>query len=287
MSMASIVRTSPTCWPRRARCSARCPITRRSSDLTPAARAQVRLMLAAMQDLVTSVSMEETLDGVQVEIAGMGGGTLKHLKMGFGGEAPDGMLHAWLDIGLDGLESPSLPPKIAGYLPKHFEIKPSLSGVQTADLQKLAQDADWRKTAARTWLRPTSWRCFRMAAPMRTWRSCRSTSGRRRWRAPGTSPRRHPVSWHGDAHVTATGFDDLMKQAHDDPDLAAGAAGPDHAARDGEAGWRSAGVGHRERRPEADGERHGHVGADGGGGQAQGEAASHEAGSEAWSAAKP
>ena len=113
----------------------------KGSDLTPAARAQVRLMLLAMQDLVTSVSMEETLDGVQVEIAGMGGGTIKHLKMGFGGEAPDGMLHAWLDIGLEGLDSPSVPPQIAGYLPKHFEIKPSLSGVKTADLQKLAQDA--------------------------------------------------------------------------------------------------------------------------------------------------
>jgi hypothetical protein len=29
-----------------------------------------------------------------------------------------------------------------------------------------------------------------------------------------------PSQWHGDAHVTATGFDDLMKQAHDDPDVA-------------------------------------------------------------------
>ena len=43
----------------------------------------------------------------------MGGLAMKRLLVGFGGEAPGGSLHAWLDLGLDELASPSLPPKIA------------------------------------------------------------------------------------------------------------------------------------------------------------------------------
>ena len=81
------------------------------------------------------------MDGLQVEIAGMGGLSMQHFLFGFGGEAPDGRLHAWFDIGLDGLDSPSLPPKVAAYLPHHVEIRPSLSGMLTADLRKLALDA--------------------------------------------------------------------------------------------------------------------------------------------------
>ena len=101
----------------------------------------MRRLVDSLQDLLTAVSVEETLDGVQVEIAGMGGLSMKHFLFGFGGEAPDGRLHAWLDIGLDELASPSLPPKIATFLPHHVEIRPSLSGVLTADLHKLALDA--------------------------------------------------------------------------------------------------------------------------------------------------
>jgi hypothetical protein len=191
----------------------------KDSDLTPAARAQVRLMLAAMQDLVTAVSIEETLDGVQVEIAGMGGGTIKHLKMGFGGEAPDGMLHAWLDIGLDGLESPSMPPKIAGYLPRHFEIKPSLSGVKTADLQKLAQDSvaenGGKDVATADFMAMLSHGGANANLEILSF-----DLGPAKVDGTGHFTATSPSQWHGDAHVTATGFDDLMKQAHDDQELA-------------------------------------------------------------------
>ena len=61
--------------------------------------------------------------------------------LGFGGESPEGRLHAWLNIGVDELASPSLPRNIAAFMPHHVEIKPSLSGVLTADLHKLALDA--------------------------------------------------------------------------------------------------------------------------------------------------
>ncbi len=44
------------------------------TELTPLAKAQLRLMIAAMQDTVTSISMQETVDDMQIEIADKGGG---------------------------------------------------------------------------------------------------------------------------------------------------------------------------------------------------------------------
>jgi hypothetical protein len=181
--------------------------------------AQVRLILAATEDLVTSVSMEETLDGVQVEIAGMGGGTIKHLKMGFGGEAPDGMLHTWLDIGLDGLDSPSVPPKIAGYLPRHFEIKPSLSGVKTADLHKLARDAADDKSGKGV-LEADVVALLSHGGAKANLEVLSFDLGPAKVEGTGHFSATSLSQWHGEAHVTATGLDDLMKQARDDPDLA-------------------------------------------------------------------
>src|SRR5262249_28538902 len=79
------------------------------TELPPLARAQLGLMTAAMQDMVSSISMQESVDDLQIEVADKGGATVKHLQFGFGGEAPDGKLNTWLDIGFDGVESPTLP----------------------------------------------------------------------------------------------------------------------------------------------------------------------------------
>lgn len=187
------------------------------SDLPPAAKAQLRLVIAAMQDLTSSISMEETLGGVQVEVEGMGGLTVKQLKLGFGGEAPDGKLHAWMDIGLDGLDSPTIPPKIAAYLPSHFEIKPSFSGIETADVQKMAMDAtadDNKDTFG-----PDLAALFSHGGAKVNLETLSFDLGPAKFDGTGTFTALSPSQWHGEAHLAATGLDDLMKQAHDDPDL--------------------------------------------------------------------
>ena len=144
-------------------------------------------MIEALQGMLTAARLEETVDGLQVEVAGMGGMAVQHILIGFGGEAPDGKLHVWFDIGLDGLNAPTLPPKIAAYLPQHVEMRPSLSGVQTADLAKLATDAT-EDGRGRSSLSPISPRCSRMAALYSASKHCRSISARRRSRAPAMSP---------------------------------------------------------------------------------------------------
>jgi hypothetical protein len=157
------------------------------------------------------------LDGVQVEIAGMGGMTLQHLKFGFGSEAPDGKLHTWLDIGLDGLASPSLPAKVSAFLPHHVEIKPSLSGVLTADLHKLALDATEEGADSQS-LTPDLDAMFAHGGIEFGVESAFDLGPAK---VEGTSHATmlSPTTWHAEAHLAASGLDDLMAQARTDPEL--------------------------------------------------------------------
>ena len=194
------------------------------------------------------------MDGLQVEIAGMGGLSMKHFLLGFGGESPDGRLHAWLNIGLDELASPSLPPNIATFLPHHVEIKPSLSGVLTADLHKLALDATEEGADADS-LAPDIAAIFSHGGVELGIETLSFDLGPAKVEGTGHITALSPDTWHGEAHLAATGLDDLIGTGAHQSRPAAGPAGADHAARPGEAGRQAAGVGHRERRADGDGER--------------------------------
>ena len=221
------------------------------------------------------------MDGLQVEIAGMGGLTMKHFLFGFGGESPDGRLHAWVDLGLDELASPSLPPKVAAFLPHHVEIKPSLSGVLTADLHKLALDAT-EEGADSDSLAPDIAAIFSHGGVDLGIETLSFDLGPAKVEGTGQLTALSPDTWHGEAHLVATGLDDLATQARTQSRSAAGPAGADHAARAGEAGRQAAGVGHRERWSDGDGERPRPV-ADG----RRRQAGRQAAGGEAWSEAEP
>ena len=186
--------------------------------LPPLAKAQLRLMIAAMQDMVSSVSMQESLDDMQVEIAGVGGATIKHVQFGFGGEAPKGDLHTWLDIGFDGVDSPTMPPKLAAYLPRHFEIKPTLSGVPTAALHKLAMDAAEDDTAKHP-VAPDLAAIFANGGADIGLEVLSFDLGPAQVEGTGQVTMVSPTTWHGEAHLSATGFDDLATQARENPDL--------------------------------------------------------------------
>jgi len=188
------------------------------TDLSGPARAQLRLLVASLQDMLTEASLEETVDGLQVEIAGMGGLSMRHLLFGFGGEAPDGRLHAWVDIGLDELASPSLPSKVAAYLPHHVEIKPSLSGVLTADLRKLALDAT-EENADSDSLAPDIAVMFSHGGINLGVETLSFDLGPAKIEGTGHVTALSPDTWHGEAHLVAAGFDELTTQARTNPDL--------------------------------------------------------------------
>ncbi len=187
------------------------------AELPPPAKAQLRLMIAALQGMMTAARLDETVDGLQVEIAGTGGMAVRHVMVGFGGEAPDGKLHAWFDLGLDGLNAPTLPPKMAAYLPQHIEIRPSLSGVQTADLAKLATDAT--EDGADDRLTPDVAALFAHGGAVLGIETLSFDLGPAKVEGTGEVTMLSPETWHGAAHLSATGLDDLMTQARTNPDL--------------------------------------------------------------------
>jgi hypothetical protein len=188
-----------------------------SPDLQPAVRSQLRLVIGSLQDMLTSASLEETVDGLQVEVAGVGGVSIKRILFGFGGEAPDGNLRAWLNLGLDELASPSLPPKVAAYLPHHFEIKPTLSGVTTADLHKLALDATEQGGDDR--LGPDIAAIFSHGGIEAGLERLAFDLGPAKVVGVGQLTVVSPDEWHGKAHVVATGLDELTNQARTNPEL--------------------------------------------------------------------
>jgi hypothetical protein len=150
-------------------------------------------------------------------VAGMGGFALQHALLGFGGDAPDGILHAWFDIGLDGLETPSLPPKVAEYLPKHVELRPSISGIRTADLTKLALDAT--EEAADDRIGPDIRAIFSHGGINLGLETLSFDLGPAKVEGVGKLVMLSPETWRGDAHLSATGIDELTAQARTNADL--------------------------------------------------------------------
>jgi hypothetical protein len=186
--------------------------------LPPALREQMRLAVDALQDMLTSVTLQETLDGVQVELAGVGGMSIKRFLLGMGAEAPDGRLHAWIDVALDELASPSLPPQLAAYLPRHVEIKPSLSGLLMTDLHKVALDAT-EDGMGNDRFGPDVDAIFAHGGFRLGLETLSFDLGATKIDGTGEVTMVSPDTWHGVAHLVATGFDELTAQAHSSPEL--------------------------------------------------------------------
>jgi hypothetical protein len=187
------------------------------TDLPAATRAQLHELVEDLADVLTSVRLQESVDGLQVEVAGMGGVGLQHLLVGFGGEAPDGRLHIWFDIGLDGLNTPSLPPAMTAFLPHHVALRPSLSGVQTADITKLALDAT--AADADTQLQPDIDAIFAHGGVDVGLETLAFDIGPAKLEGVGHLVALSEKSWRGEARLSATGFDQLTEQAKSTPEL--------------------------------------------------------------------
>ena len=105
--------------------------------------AVLRGLVAAMRDLATEARLDETIEGLRVAVGDVGG-SLGVMRIGFGAKSPpDGMLNARLDIGLEDpkVASPPLGP-FETFVPRRFSIRPTLSGVRTADLFAIASTSE-------------------------------------------------------------------------------------------------------------------------------------------------
>lgn len=120
------------------------------SQLTPEQQAHLRTGLRALLDsfdgFASSMQADYVLEGAQVQAAGFSG-IARRATVGFGGDAPDGVLNIYLDLGVEGISVPGLlanfkvPPRYADLVPTDIHVRPTLAGVGTKELLDLGRQA--------------------------------------------------------------------------------------------------------------------------------------------------
>jgi hypothetical protein len=105
---------------------------------TPERNAKLRALVVALHGLFTSVKFDETIDRMQIAVAGQGDAMIDRLHLGFDSATPDGTLATSLQVGVDGLALPALSPTAASLAPKHVQLGVSLAGLSADALNNLA-----------------------------------------------------------------------------------------------------------------------------------------------------
>ncbi len=189
-------------------------------DMDSAAnRKAVRDAYLAFRGIASGGELNETVDGVRVAGAGHMVG-LDHLGLGGGIATPGGTLRARLTLDLAGLSSPEIPPDVRKYLPRHFAITPSVSGVNLAGLDALImaatapqpddQDVDAKVSALMA--HGIAVGLDKLAFDL----------GPANFSGHGKLMAFSPEKFRGEAEVKATGFDTLMQEAMTTKELAQG-----------------------------------------------------------------
>ena len=186
--------------------------------LSAPARAALRAFIESLRGIVTGVQGEETIDGLHIAIAGQGEGTVRQLRLGIDGAAPDGILHAALDIALDGIAVRDMPMQASTVMPRHLELRPSIAGVSMADLAALALEAT-DQTVDQARLQSDAITMLARGGVTLGLDTLSLNIGPAEVHGRGHVLVTGPEEYQARAHVTATGLDDLMKQANDNPGL--------------------------------------------------------------------
>ena len=105
------------------------------AQLTEGQRSQLRSLLDDLDDLASGEQGDVDLKNVQLQSDEGFNGVAQRLRMSLSGEAPGGVLNAYLDLSAEGLGFPGLPASpYAGLIPTSVHIRPVLAGIGTKDL---------------------------------------------------------------------------------------------------------------------------------------------------------
>jgi len=182
-----------------------------------ATRAALHRLVEALRDSVRSGRIEESFDQLRIAMAGQDA-TIGTLRIAFAADAPDGRLASSIALELAGLEIPSLPPAFAAWVPRRIVWHPTLSGVGVAELTGLALAATATPPDEQA----------RDAALAALFSGPGITLGvdpltielaAARLDASASVLVHGPDRYAGRAKLVLTGFDALMAQARDDPNL--------------------------------------------------------------------
>jgi hypothetical protein len=109
-----------------------------ASAPTPQRNEKLRALVVALHGLFTTMKFDETIEGMQIAVAGQGTAAIDRVHLGFDSATPEGNLATSLSVGLDGLALPAMPPSAASLAPKHVQLGVSLAGVSAEALNNLA-----------------------------------------------------------------------------------------------------------------------------------------------------
>jgi hypothetical protein len=115
-------------------------VSQLDAEQMAALRKGLRPVVAALRGSLTGMRSEGTLEGIQASVGGVGSASVRQVKVGLAAEAPNNLLHAWLDLAVDGVVVPTLPPEFVELLPNYVAIRPSVAGVDLATLTRLADE---------------------------------------------------------------------------------------------------------------------------------------------------
>lgn len=186
-------------------------------NLTQQQRKTVQTALTATEGLMSGFGEAVALEHVAVQAGGVNA-TLQSLRFGLAFSAPHGKMRLQLILGFDGLDSPSLPPQMRAYLPRHFSIAPEVHGIPATQLAALMNRAVAHPPgehpapdALKTLLDkgPITFAIDEMSLAL----------GPATVKATGDVSVSKPEAVDGKALVTATGLDALIQQAGADPML--------------------------------------------------------------------
>jgi len=192
------------------------------AKLSPAGHTALRQLVGSLRGIFTSMRGEDDIDGLHFQAAGMAEGSIRHIHIGMGGDAPNGMLHGWLDIAFDGLSIPTLPAEMASLMPNHVVLRPSLSGVPADAVMQLAMDAT-APDANQAELTAEATTLVRKGTTVAL-EKIGFEVGPAVVQGTGHLTVTGPDEYAGEAHLVATGFDALIDRARTDPTLQRGMA---------------------------------------------------------------
>lgn len=188
------------------------------APVTPAERSALQQLVRGLRGIFTSLHAQETIQGLHVTVAGMGEASVRQLRMEMGGAAPNGLMHTWLDLSLDGLAVTGLPPQTAELMPRHVQLRPSLAGVPAGALLDLALRAT-QPDADQAQLQAEATRLLTTPGARLALEQIGFNVGPAVVQGSGSVTATGPGEYKGDAMLTATGLDALMQQAQHDPML--------------------------------------------------------------------
>lgn len=103
----------------------------------PAMRKELHMLIAALAQSGTSISMRQSQNGLAFHGGGPMQGSIGHLAIGMRFANENNGLSLALDVELDHPAFPAVPPgPIAEFLPSHLVLQPRLSGIDAATVRR-------------------------------------------------------------------------------------------------------------------------------------------------------